>query len=108
MTCMSAFTKASKLGLQVSFQSLWSSLLCCDRNMNGVISNPPKIPIVETRGGAQCFHAFSPVEMASFTLLSQHRDTKGMFYLFYKITSVLRQKCGFECVSSVSLYSNTK
>ena len=26
MTCMSASTKASKFGLQVSFQSLWSSL----------------------------------------------------------------------------------
>ena len=32
------------------------------------------------------------VEMASFVFLTQHRDTKAMFYLFYKITSVLRQK----------------
>ena len=42
--------------------------------------------------GAKCFHAFFPVEMASFMFLSEHRDTKAMFYLFYKITSVLRQK----------------
>ena len=43
-----------------------------------------------TRGGAECFHAFSR--------LKWRRDTKAMFYLFYKITSVLRQKCGFVCV----------
>ena len=30
MTCMSASTKASKFGLQVSFQSLWSSLVWPD------------------------------------------------------------------------------
>ena len=31
--------------------------LCCDRNMNDVISTGKKC-LVETRGGAECFHAF--------------------------------------------------
>ena len=48
---------------------------------------------METRGGAECFHAFFPVEMTSFVFLSQHRDTKAMLYLFYKL-----QVCaGFVC-----------
>ena len=34
MTCMSASTKASKFCLQVSFQSLWSSLVYIDTDCN--------------------------------------------------------------------------
>ena len=64
-----------------------------------------------TQDRAECFHTFFQVEMASFMSLSQHRDTKAMFCLFYKITSVLRwKKTQFYSVntSSVSLYSNKK
>ena len=41
MTCMSASTKASKFGLQVSFQSLWSSLVShslLSRDVTSVLS----------------------------------------------------------------------
>ena len=38
------------------------------------------------------FDAIFPGEMTLFVFLSQHRDTKAMFYLFYKITSALPQK----------------
>ena len=59
-----------------------------------------------------------PVEMESFTFLSQYRDTKAIFYLFYKIIKIF-----FECLRrdlcistliqnendvSVSLYSKRK
>ena len=53
--------------------------VCCDRNMNDVISTGKMHTVVETRGTAECFHAFFPVEMASFIFLSQHRDTIGPF-----------------------------
>ena len=78
--------------------------LFCDRNTNDVISTEKKMPCgISIRDGASVFTHFSPVEMASFVFLSQHRDTKTMFDLFYKITSVLRQKCGFVCVICVSV-----
>ena len=44
------------------------------------------------------------VEMASFMILSQYRDTKAIFYLFHKITKIFPS-----CLTSfISLYSNTK
>ena len=48
--------------------------------------------LMAKRGGAEWYHEFFPVEMASFMFLSQHRDTKAMLFLFYKPTSVVRQK----------------
>ena len=42
----------------------------------------PEKYLVETRS------AIFLVEMASFMFLSQYRDTKTIFYLFYKITKV--------------------
>ena len=66
---------------------------------------------METGAGAERFHAFFPVEMASFVFLLQQRDTKAMFYLFYKITSALRQKNGHnftQLIRHLCLYSNTK
>ena len=41
--------------------------------------------LMKTRGVAERFMVFL-VEMASFMFLSQFRDTKAVFYLFYKIT----------------------
>ena len=65
--------------------------LCCDRNMNDVFSSRTKFHVA-SRDVAECFEVFCPIEMTSFMFLSQHRVTKAMFYLFYKITIILRQK----------------
>ena len=44
---------------------------------------------MKTRGVAECFLGFFPVEMAlSFMFLSQYRDTKAIFHLSYKITKI--------------------
>ena len=45
------------------------------------------MPIENTRRG-QMFSDIFPFEMTSFAFLSQYRDTKATFYLFYKITKV--------------------
>ena len=37
---------------------------------------------------SRVFCGIFPVEMASFMFLSQYKDTKAIFYLFYKITKV--------------------
>ena len=60
--------------------------LCCDRNMNDVISTR-KMLSGNTRR-SRVFSGISPVEMASFMFLSQYRDTKAIFDLFYKIAKV--------------------
>ena len=58
--------------------------------MNDVISKGKN---AEWKHEAQpsVFKHIFPADMVSFMFLSQQRDTKSMFYLFYKITSVLRQ-----------------
>ena len=57
---------------------------CCDRNMNDVILTE-KMPS-ENSWCSRVFSSVFPVEMAPFMFLSQFRDRKGIFYLFYKIT----------------------
>ena len=54
--------------------------------MNDIISIG-KMPCKNTRR-SRVFSGIFPVEMASFMFLSQHRDTKAIFYLFYKVTKV--------------------
>ena len=54
--------------------------------MNDIISTR-KMPSQNTRH-SQLFSGIFLVEMASFMFLSQYRDTKAIFYLFYKITKV--------------------
>ena len=54
--------------------------------MNDVISTR-KMPSENTRR-SRVFSGIFLVEMASFMFLSQYRDTKAIFYLFYKITKV--------------------
>ena len=63
---------------------------------------PEKCP-VKTRGVA-VFSGIFPVETASFMFLSQYRDTKAIFYLFYKKPRFFR----FFVTSFMSLHSNTK
>ena len=58
----------------------------CDRNMNDFISTD-KMPSENTRRG-QVFTGSFAVNIASFIFLSHYRDTKAIFYLFYKITKV--------------------
>ena len=65
--------------------------LCCDRNINGVISTE-KMPSENTRR-SRVFSGIFLVEMTSFMFLSQYRDTKAIFYLLnkgtgYKISNV--------------------
>ena len=54
--------------------------------MSDVISTR-KMPSENTRR-SQAFTGIFLVELASFMFLSQYRDTKAIFYLFYKITKV--------------------
>ena len=84
--------------------------------MNDVISTGKCV--VKVRGVAEVFSGIFPVEMASFMFLSQYKDMKVIFYLFYKITkvfpsfrdvthvSVLQYK--MKMTSAVSLYSERK
>ena len=46
------------------------------------------MPSEDTKPMVDFFQVFFPVEMASFEFLSQYRDTKAIFYLFYKITKI--------------------
>ena len=46
---------------------------------------PEKMPVENTRR-SRVLSGICPVEMASWMFLSQYRDTKVIFYLFYKIT----------------------
>ena len=57
--------------------------LCCDRNQEK--SFQPEKWLVETQDGAECFHAFFPVEMASFMFLSEQTQ-KPCSFLFCEIT----------------------
>ena len=57
----------------------------------GVTSFQPEKCLVKTRGVTECF-------------LSQYRDTKAIFYVFYKTGKFFQIFVG----SSMSLYSNTK
>ena len=57
--------------------SLW-----CDGSVNDVISTG-EMPSKNMRC-SRVFSGIFPVEMAS----SQYRDTKAIFYLFYKLTKV--------------------
>ena len=70
--------------------------------MNDVISTG-KMPS-ENTGRSRVFSGIFLVEMASFMCLSQYRDKKATFYLFYKITKVFSSFV----TSSMSLISNTK
>ena len=56
----------------------------------------PEKCLVKTRDVAECFL----VEMVSFMFLSQYRDTKAIFYLFYIIIKVFSS---FRDVSRVSV-----
>ena len=86
--------------------------LCCDRNMNDVISTG-KMPSEY----ASCF-VVSFRKMASWMFLLQYRHRKAILYLFYKITKVFleftwRHPClctliQYENDVSVSLYSEGK
>ena len=60
--------------------------LCCDRNMNDVISTRKMSS--ENMRRSWVFSGIFLVEMPSFMFPSQYRDTKAIFYLFYKITKV--------------------
>ena len=76
---------------QLSLSSLIFHLkqhdLCCDRDINDITSTR-KMPSENTRC-SQVLYGVFPVEMASFRFLSQHRDMNAIFYLFYKISTVL-------------------
>ena len=72
------------VGINLTNRKLLECL--CDRNMNDVIS-ARKIHSENTRR-SRAFSGNFLVEMASFMFLSQYRDTKAIFYLFYKITKV--------------------
>ena len=67
--------------------------------MNDVISTG-KIPSENTRRSGLFSGIFS-LDMASFMFLSQYRDTKAIFYLFYKITKVFSNFCDVIHVSVV-------
>ena len=60
--------------------------LCVVINMNDVIS-PSKMSVKNTRR-SRVFSGIFLVEMASFMFLSQYRDTKAIFHLFYQITKI--------------------
>ena len=45
------------------------------------------MPSENTRRSRE-FSGLFLIEMASFMFLSQYRDTKAIFYLFYKITKI--------------------
>ena len=52
--------------------------LCCERNMNDIISTIP-FPSENTRR-SQAFSGVFTVEMMSFMFLPQYRETKAIFY----------------------------
>ena len=60
--------------------------LCCDRNMNGIISSRKMLSgnTRRTRVSSGIF----PTEMASWMFLSDNRNTKAIFHLFYIIAKV--------------------
>ena len=69
-------------------------------------------------GRSRVFSCIFPVEMESFMFLSLYRDTKAIFYLFYKITMVfpsfrdvihvLVLLYKMKMTSALSLYSERK
>ena len=79
---------------------------------------------MKTRGLAEVCSDTFPVEMASSMFLSQCRDTKATFHLFYKITKVVfefslshpllsilkeNEACPFgACVGRVLLYKTNR